>query len=466
MPRIEDIGVFNAVREAGLSKLLPTVPRIAVGMGTCGRGNGAEGLYHAFVEAIERSGTESLPDGMSGASAHAARSRWSTSACRGSRCSFCIRCRPAMPAGLCTTSPAATITPDLVYCKIEEWDHITGSIRYGHGYPEVPAWNEVPFFKGQKKIVLRNCGLINPDDIEEYIAVGGYQALYKALIDAKPESIIEQIKAAKLRGRGGAGFLTGNKWEFLRKAVADQKFIICNADEGDPGAYMNRNEIESDPHSMLEGMIIGGYVMGATQGIIYVRAEYPLAVHRLRKAIEQAHEYGVLGDNILGRGFKFDIELVEGAGAFVCGEETALIASLEGEAGRPRPRPPFPAQKGLWGKPSNINNVETWYNIAPIVTKGPAWFTETGSAKSPGTKVFSLVGKVAQHRTGGDAAGHPAEDVHLRHRRRRRGRPQRSSRCRPAAHRADAFRTRCSTRRWTTRAWRSWDPSWARAAWW
>ena len=286
------------------------------------------------------------------------------------------------------------LNPELVYCKIEEWDHITGSIRYGHGYPEVPSWNEVPFFKGQKKIVLRNCGLINPDDIEEYIAVGGYQALYKTLIDDKPESVIEQIKASKLRGRGGAGFLTGNKWEFLRKAVADQKFIICNADEGDPGAYMNRNEIESDPHSLLEGMIIGGYVMGATQGIIYVRAEYPLAVHRLNRAIEQAREYGLLGDNILGRGFNFDIELVEGAGAFVCGEETALIASLEGEAGRPRPRPPFPAQKGLWGKPSNINNVETWYNIAPIITKGPAWFTETGSAKSPGTKVFSLVGKV------------------------------------------------------------------------
>ncbi len=281
-----------------------------------------------------------------------------------------------------------------MYCKIEEWDHITGSIRYGHGYPEVPSWNEVPFFKGQKKIVLRNCGLINPDDIEEYIAVGGYQALYKTLIDDKPESVIEQIKASKLRGRGGAGFLTGNKWEFLRKAVADQKFIICNADEGDPGAYMNRNEIESDPHALLEGMIIGGYVMGATQGIIYVRAEYPLAVHRLNRAIEQAREYGLLGNNILGRGFNFDIQLVEGAGAFVCGEETALIASLEGEAGRPRPRPPFPAQKGLWGKPSNINNVETWYNIAPIITKGPAWFTETGSAKSSGTKVFSLVGKV------------------------------------------------------------------------
>src|SRR5271157_1053022 len=393
MPRIEDIGIFNSVREAGMNKLLPAVPRIAVGMGTCGRGNGAEGLYHAFLEAIERSGMEFFLTGVG-----------CFGACRQEPL---VNLRiPGQPLVLLHQVQASeagrifydvsvvNITPDLVYCKIEEWDHVTGSIRYGHGYPEVPAWNEVPFFKGQKKIVLRNCGIINPDDIEEYIAVGGYQALYKALIDGKPESIIEQVKAAKLRGRGGAGFLTGNKWEFLRKAAADQKFIICNADEGDPGAYMNRNEIESDPHSMLEGMIIGGYVMGATQGIIYVRAEYPLAVHRLRKAIEHAHEYGVLGDNILGRGFKFDIEVVEGAGAFVCGEETALIASLEGEAGRPRPRPPFPAQKGLWGRPTNINNVETWYNITPIVTRGPAWFSETGSPKSSGTKVFSLVGKV------------------------------------------------------------------------
>jgi NADH:ubiquinone oxidoreductase subunit F (NADH-binding) len=214
------------------------------------------------------------------------------------------------------------------------------------------------------------------------------------LIDAHPEMVIEQLKASKLRGRGGAGFLTGLKWEFLRKAVSERKFVICNADEGDPGAYMNRNEIESDPHSLLEGMIIGGYVMGASEGIIYVRAEYPLAVHRLNRAIEQARQSGVLGDNIFGRGFKFDIHLVEGAGAFVCGEETALIASLEDYAGRPRPRPPFPAQEGLWRQPTNINNVETWYNVAPIVSKGPAWFSETGSAKSAGTKVFSLVGKI------------------------------------------------------------------------
>jgi NADH-quinone oxidoreductase subunit F len=393
MPRIEDIGVFNTVREAGMSKLLPPYPRIAVGMGTCGRGNGAEGLYHAFAEAIDRSGTDFYLTSVG---------------CFGACCqeplvNLRVPGQPLLILRQVQASDTARIvhdvvggkiTPELVYCKVEEWDHITGAIRYGHGYPEVPSWDEVPFFKGQKKIVLRNCGIINPDDIEEYIAVGGYQALYKALIDARPEAIIEQVKAAKLRGRGGAGFLTGNKWEFLRKAVSDRKFIICNADEGDPGAYMNRNEIESDPHSMLEGMIIGGYVTGATQGIIYVRAEYPLAVHRLNRAIEQAREYGMLGENILGRGFKFDIELVEGAGAFVCGEETALIASLEGQPGRPRPRPPFPAQKGLWGRPTNINNVETWYNIAPIVMKGPAWFTETGSPKSSGTKVFSLVGKV------------------------------------------------------------------------
>jgi NADH-quinone oxidoreductase subunit F len=298
-------------------------------------------------------------------------------------------------AGRILESLSTGVLPsDLVYCKIEEWDHITGRVKYGQGYPDIAPWNEISFFKGQKKIVLRNCGLINPTDIEEYIAVGGYQALYKVLIDGRSDAVIEQVKAARLRGRGGAGFLTGNKWDFLAKAKSDVKYIICNADEGDPGAYMNRNEIEGDPHSLLEGIIIGGYAMGATEGIVYVRAEYPLAVRRLNRAIEQAREYGLLGTNILDRGFNFNIELVQGAGAFVCGEETALIASLEGFAGRPHTRPPFPAQKGLWGKPTNINNVETWCNIAPIITRGPAWFAETGSAKSPGTKVFSLVGKI------------------------------------------------------------------------
>src|SRR5512142_86088 len=393
MPRIQDIGAFSTVRETGLAKLVPSTPRIAVGMGTCGRGNGAEGVYHAFAEAIDRSGANIV---LANVGCFGACYQEPLVNVRLPRKPLVIlRKVQANDAGrILHDLNTGNITPDLVFCKIEEWDHLSAHVKYGNGYPEVPAWNELAFFKGQKKIVLRNCGLISPDDIEEYIAVGGYQALYKVLIDGHPEIVIEQVKGAKLRGRGGAGFLTGLKWEFLRKAASDEKYIICNADEGDPGAYMNRNEIESDPHSMLEGMIIGGYVMGATEGIIYVRAEYPLAVHRLNRALEQAREYGLLGENILGRGFKFDIELVEGAGAFVCGEETALIASLEGEAGRPRPRPPFPAQKGLWGKPTNINNVETWYNIAPIITRGPVWFTQTGSAKSSGTKVFSLVGKV------------------------------------------------------------------------
>jgi NADH-quinone oxidoreductase subunit F len=393
MPRIQDIGAFNTVREEGLAKLVPAVPRLTVGMGTCGRGNGAEGLYHAFAEASERSGAEIVlaPVGCFGACFQEPL----VSVRLPGKPLVILRKVQANDAGRILEDVAeGNISPDLIYCKIEEWDHLTGHVRYGEGYPEIPAWKEVPFFKSQKKIVLRNCGIINPDDIEEYIAVGGYQALYKVLIEGRPETVIEQVKAAKLRGRGGAGYLTGNKWEFLAKAKAEPKYIICNADEGDPGAYMNRNEIESDPHALVEGMAIGGYAMGAKEGIIYVRAEYPLAVHRLNRAIEQAREYGMLGENILGRGFKFDIALVEGAGAFVCGEETALIASLEGEAGRPRPRPPFPAQKGLWGKPTNINNVETWYNIAPIVMRGPVWFIETGSPKSSGTKVFSLVGKI------------------------------------------------------------------------
>jgi NADH-quinone oxidoreductase subunit F len=392
MPRIVDIGSFNAVREAGLAKLMPAIPRITVGMGTCGRGNGAEEVFHALNEAIQRSGLEVMLAGV-GCFGSCFQEPLVSVRLPGNPLLMMRRVH-AHDAGRILEGLSTKLPADLVYCKIEEWDHITAHVKYGQGYPDIVPWNAIPFFKGQKKIVLRNCGLINPSDIEESIGVGGYQALYKVLIDGRGESVIEQIKASRLRGRGGAGFLTGNKWDFLAKAKADAKYIVCNADEGDPGAYMNRNEIEGDPHSLLEGMIIGAYVTGATEGIIYVRAEYPLAVRRLTKAIEQAREYGLLGTNILDRGFNFNIELVQGAGAFVCGEETALIASLEGQAGRPHPRPPFPAQKGLYGKPTDINNVETWFNIAPIVSRGPAWFAETGSVKSPGTKVISLVGKI------------------------------------------------------------------------
>jgi NADH-quinone oxidoreductase subunit F len=393
MPRIEDIGQFNTVREAGLAKLLPAVPRLTVGMGTCGRGNGAEEVYHSLSEGIQRQGMDVMLAGV-GCFGSCFQEPMVTVHLPGKPLLVLRRVQINDAERVLESLSTHVAPPDLVYCKIEEWDHITAHLKFGQGYPEIVPWNAVPFFRGQKKLVLRNCGLINPEDIEEAIGVGEYQALYKVLIDGRPESVIEQIKAARLRGRGGAGFLTGNKWDFMAKARADAKYVVCNADEGDPGAYMNRNEIESDPHALLEGMIIGAYVMGATDGIIYVRAEYPLAVRRLTRAIEQAREYGLLGKNILGRGFGFDIELVQGAGAFVCGEETALIASLEGFAGRPRTRPPFPAEKGLWGGPTNINNVETWFNVAPIVARGPAWFAETGSVKSTGTKVFSLVGKI------------------------------------------------------------------------
>lgn len=306
MPRILDIGAFNAVREAGLAKLLPAIPRIGVGIGTCGRGNGAEGVFHAFAQAIDRTGIECVLANV-GCFGACFQEPLVNLRLPGSPLMILHKVQANDAPRILHDLSAGKITPDLVFCKIEEWEHITGSVKYGHGFPELPLWSEVPFFKGQKKIVLRNCGLINPDDIEEYVVIGGYQALYKVLIEEKPESVIEQVKAAKLRGRDGAGYLTGNKWEFLAKAKSDQKYIICNADEGDPGAYMNRNEIESDPHALLEGMIIGAYAMGATQGIIYVRAEYPLAVHRLNRAIEQAQKYGLLGDNILGRGFSFNI---------------------------------------------------------------------------------------------------------------------------------------------------------------
>ncbi|MDR3493145.1 MAG: NADH-ubiquinone oxidoreductase-F iron-sulfur binding region domain-containing protein [Ancalomicrobiaceae bacterium] len=393
MTAIRDLAGFNAVHGAGLAKLMPPRPRIAVGMGTCGSGNGAEAVMHAFAEAIGQRGLD-IDLVRTGCFGFCAEEPLVNVRLPGQPLVILHRVRVNHVERILDDLAAKTVTANLALCRIEKWNHLTSHVHYGNGFPEIPLWNEIPFFKGQKKIVLRNAGLINPDDIEEYVAVGGYQALYKVLIDGTPEAANEQIKESGLRGRGGAGYSTGLKWEFLRKAQAERKFLICNADEGDPGAYMNRNEIESDPHALIEGMAIGAYITGATDGVIYIRAEYPLAVHQLNHAIAQARDYGLLGKDILGRGFAFDIDVVEGAGAFVCGEETALIASLEGRAGRPRPRPPFPAQKGLWGYPTNINNVETWFNIAPIIACGPAWFAETGNGASAGTKVFSLVGKI------------------------------------------------------------------------
>ena len=262
----------------------------------------------------------------------------------------------------------------------------------------IKALSDTDFYKKQHRIALRNCGVINPENIEEYIGTGGYEALGKVLTEMTPDDVIQVLLDSGLRGRGGAGFPTGLKWKLCKQNDADQKYVCCNADEGDPGAFMDRSVLEGDPHAVLEAMAIAGYAIGANQGYIYVRAEYPIAVERLKIAIKQAREMELLGKNIFGSGFDFDIDLRLGAGAFVCGEETALMTSIEGKRGEPRPRPPFPAQKGLFGKPSILNNVETYANIPQIILNGPEWFASMGTEKSKGTKVFALGGKI--HNTG------------------------------------------------------------------
>ncbi len=256
------------------------------------------------------------------------------------------------------------------------------------------TYEKVPFYARQRRLVLHNCGHINPENIADYVASGGYLALTKALFEMSPEQVIEEVKTSGLRGRGGAGFPTGMKWSFVRAAQGDKKYVVCNADEGDPGAFMDRSVLEGDPHAVLEGMLVCGYAVGADEGYIYVRAEYPLAIHRLKIAIAQAEQYGLLGDNILNSGFNFHLKIKAGAGAFVCGEETALLTSIEGNRGMPRVRPPFPAQQGLWGKPTNLNNVETYANVPLIIKNGGAWYAAMGTEKSKGTKIFALTGKV------------------------------------------------------------------------
>lgn len=258
----------------------------------------------------------------------------------------------------------------------------------------VQTYGEMEFFNRQLRIALRNTGVINPEVIEEYIARDGYEALARVLTTMTAEEVIATIKASGLRGRGGAGFPTGLKWQFTAQAPSDVKYVVCNADEGDPGAFMDRSILEGDPHTVIEAMAVAGFAVGASQGYVYVRAEYPLAVKRLQHAIDQARAYGFIGDNIFGTGFRFDLEIRVGAGAFVCGEETALIASIEGRRGEPRPRPPYPAAKGLWGKPTLINNVETFANICPIILHGAAWYARIGTEKSKGTKVFAVAGNI------------------------------------------------------------------------
>lgn len=311
--------------------------------------------------------------------------------------------------GFCEMGPLVIIYPEGVfYIRVQETDAIDiveehlykGRIVERLLYKEsgslekIPNYKDIDFYKKQMRIVLANCGHLDPEEINEYIAVGGYEALGKALTTMKPEEVIDEVKKAGLRGRGGGGFPTGEKWGFTRNASGDKKYVICNADEGDPGAFMDRSVLEGDPHRVLEGMAVCGYAIGADEGYIYVRAEYPLAIKRLKIAIKQAVELGLIGDNIFGTGFNFHLKIKEGAGAFVCGEETALMASIEGQRGVPRSRPPFPAISGLWGKPTNINNVETFANVPQIITRGADWYASIGTERSTGTKVFALTGRI------------------------------------------------------------------------
>ncbi len=368
------IATINMEKEKG------TNTEIIVGMGTCGIAAGASRIFEIFEKEIKEKELSNISVKSTG----------------------CM--------GLCYAEPTIEVKvpgmEDTIYGDVDSEtaieilnNHIlTGETIDTHIY-EKPAADILKQEKSenhfkQVRIVLRNCGVINPEKIDEYIARDGYSALEKALFEMTPDDVIEELKSSGLRGRGGAGFPTWMKWSFSKSVENSKKYIICNADEGDPGAYMDRSTLEGDPHSILEAMAIAGYAIGADEGIIYIRAEYPLAIKKLEIAIEQARKYGVFGRNILGSSFNFDFEIRLGAGAFVCGEETALIKSIEGDRGMPTPKPPFPAIEGLWSKPTIINNVETLANIPMIILKGGSWFKSIGTEKSPGTKVFALTGKI------------------------------------------------------------------------
>jgi len=392
--------LLDNLQELGLKVLYPEQIKFSVGMASCGRASGAEEVFNALREEIEQTGLGAIvtPTGCLG---------------------FCqkeplvylqVPGQPRLVYGNFNSNRAKELVQAVrqgeLYKKmllgtvyedenvVEGTSHQLSSPSFVSGQSEgLRQLKDHHFYKGQLKIATRNCGNIDPGSITEYVAMGGYQAFYDCL-QKTPAEVIETIKQSGLRGRGGGGFPTGSKWEFARNNVAPQKFVICNADEGDPGAYMDRSILEGDPHSVIEGMLVGGYAIGADTGIIYCRAEYPLAVETITNAIDQARTLGLLGRDILCSGFSYDIKVVKGAGAFVCGEETALIASIEGFMGEPRPRPPFPAQQGLWGYPTIINNVETWANISPIICRGGDWYAKIGTEKSKGTKVFALVGDV------------------------------------------------------------------------
>ncbi len=398
------MSVMNAKKldqlgQNGMGSLYPEQIKISVGMATCGLATGAQAVFDQFEKTLERTDLNVF---------------LSKTGCLG----FCqrepivdlfipgmprltyVEMTPEIVVDFMDALKNGKIPKDHLLCQHDKellLDDVFRKYDLTDKQDELsgtPLYEDVPFFSKQQKIALRNCGIIDPGSLGEYVARAGYKALFKVLGGISPEALIEEVKSSGLRGRGGGGFPTGLKWQFTRKTEAIDRYIVCNADEGDPGAYKDRSILEGDPHSIIEGMIIGGYAIGASTGFIYCRTEYPLAIERLRVALDQAHENGLLGENIFGSGFSFDIQIREGSGAFVCGEETSLMHSIEGVSPEPGNRPPFPSESGLWEKPTNINNVETWANIPAIVIKGSSWYSGIGTEKSKGTKVFSLVGKV------------------------------------------------------------------------
>ncbi len=394
---IKELKDLDKIKEQGLKSLYPKKIKISVGMATCGIATGAKEVYEEIEKALacDKSKFSLAKTGCLGLCQmeplvdvfYPRLGRLTYKNMSPKKARDLVACLPKVYGDdlLCKS------TQDTLLGKvIKNFDNLNSEKEFS----DLVLYQNHSFFSKQKKIVLRNCGFVDPDSIEEYIVRGGYYSLMKTLSDFNPNEIIEKIKKSGLRGRGGAGFPTGKKWEFTRSAPGNTKYIICNADEGDPGAYMDRSVLEGDPHSVIEGMIIGAYAIGANQGFIYVRTEYPLVIRRLNIALSVAREKGILGKNIFNSGFDFDIQIREGSGAFVCGEETSLIASIEGISPEPRQRPPFPAISGLWNCPTNINNVETWANIPVIVEKGSDWFSSIGTEKSKGTKVFSIVGQI------------------------------------------------------------------------
>ncbi|MFB3813114.1 MAG: NADH-ubiquinone oxidoreductase-F iron-sulfur binding region domain-containing protein [Terriglobales bacterium] len=393
--RIRTLADLDKLALQGKARLYPQRPKILVGMATCGQAAGATEVLEAVREQVQKNGIacDITETGCIG---------WCS---QEPLLDVVVPGKPRITYGRVTRERARKIVADLS-TPHPEWalaimrgddNTLTGEFTpySANGHLDgVPAYADLPLFQYQLRIVMRNCGIIDPASFDEYVARGGYRSLHKVLTERDPENVIRTVIASGLRGRGGAGFPTGIKWNAVRQQTADKKYVICNGDEGDPGAYMDRGVLEGDPHSVLEGMIIGAYAMGASEGVLYIREEYPLAVIRVNDAIRQAEAAGLLGDDILGSGFSFKLRVVKGAGAFVCGEETALIASIEGRVGEPRQRPPFPAQCGLHGKPTSINNVETWANIPVIIMRGAEWFASIGTRQSKGTKVFSLVGNI------------------------------------------------------------------------